>query len=544
MRTRDKFHVPKAILEQAGRLATELGAEGTIFSPLNDIDLYEELVEEGVGLLARETKGDALILTDVGTVFRTLEPETVAPFASQFTVFGDRESKSFESVEMKRVNLKGDLTVHDHFFIAVSERIHLAILGRVVVDGNTGERRFDGCWSTYPKYVRDVANILAQSYDLDEIETASEQDDPAHVAAMTLSSRTAQYLAHRQDSAERMKDDLFSVLNILKAISSKRRAHDILYVFVERIAKVIDADRCSVVRVFGGQRVAHVVASHDNKEIVNLEIELSKYPEIQRAIETRKKVVIPDVFEDPLTKPFTQELNEAEITSINIIPMVMFDPQIGSLFLRAVRKKGTFSMREISFCEIAAEAAANALERAHLFESIQEANQQLEQLAVTDGLTNLYNHRYFRERLEEEFERARRYEQPLSFMIIDIDNFKQTNDTYGHLQGDNILREVGYTIRASVRRNDIVARYGGEEFVVLMPQTDQQGGLVEAERLCQEVRGRTFAGLPEGTRVTVSIGLAEFDPKRMDSPEGLVSAADRALYEAKNSGKDKVVEAS
>src|SRR5690606_13807358 len=117
--------------------------------------------------------------------------------------------------------------------------------------------------------------------------------------------------------------------------------------------------------------------------------------------------------------------------------------------------------REISFFEIVAEAAANALERAQLFESIQVANERLEQLAITDGLTGLYNHRHFRDRLESEFQRALRYKLPLSLLLFDVDDFKQLNDTFGHLQGDHILRELAQRTLTSVRHSDFVSRYGG-----------------------------------------------------------------------------------
>src|SRR5690606_8042490 len=252
--------------------------------------------------------------------------------------------------------------------------------------------------------------------------------------AMGLMSVHSQRMATARPGAGVNKDDLFSVLDILKAISAKRRAHDILFVFVEEIARILKVDRCSIVRVWGGDTKGHVLASHEDERIRDIVISLDKYPELRLALDMRERVVIADTRHDPVTREFAAELDSAGIRSLVVIPIVLFDPNVGSLFLRAARRRGEFTPREVSFCEIVAEAASNALERAHLFEQIQRTNERLEFLAVTDGLTGLYNHRYFRKRLQEEFDRAMRYDLPLSCLIFDVDNFKRINDTYGHLQ--------------------------------------------------------------------------------------------------------------
>jgi len=204
-------------------------------------------------------------------------------------------------------------------------------------------------------------------------------------------------------------------------------------------------------------------------------------------MEIRQKVVINDTHRDPLTRPFLGEITQTGISSLIVIPVVLYDQNVGSLLLRAARIQGAFTLREINFCEIVAQAAANALERAQLFENIQQAKERLEHLAITDGLTGLYNHRYFLQQLEAEYERARRYGLPLSCMIMDIDNFKQVNDTFGHLQGDSVLRGLASCALQTVRKSDVVARYGGEEFVVIMPQTG-----LEAPRHRRNASARRF----------------------------------------------------
>ena len=356
-----------------------------------------------------------------------------------------------------------------------------------------------------------------------------------------LMARQAAELSRQQRDARVDKDDLFSVLEILKAISAKRRSHDILYVFVEKIAEIIGIDRCSVVRMWTGSTLGHVLASHEDAKVHNLTIDLPKYPELLHTLCTGQKTVINDVATNPHTQEYAGELARAGLQSILVVPIVLHDENVGSLFLRAARRDTPFSTREVNFCEIVAEAAANALERAHLFESIQRANQRLEHLAITDGLTGLNNHRYFRERLDEEFGRSQRYRLPLSLLMLDIDNFKAINDTFGHLHGDSILRELAKRIRRTVRKSDIVARYGGEEFAVLLPQTGLDGARVEADRILRVVRNRPFAGLPHRKALTVSAGLAVLGHNKMKDAEALIRVADDALYRAKWAGKDKVV---
>jgi len=160
--------------------------------------------------------------------------------------------------------------------------------------------------------------------------------------------------------------------------------------------------------------------------------------------------------------------------------------------------------------------------------------------AATDSLTGLANRWSFDEELALEWRRAHRIGEPLSLVLLDLDNFKQVNDTYGHLAGDAVLRTIGESLRAGVRHVDLAARYGGEEFVVLAPGSDVQGAVQLAKRLRATINKQSIL-LPDGSRLTVtaSFGIATKDD--LDSAEELIAAADEALYEAKRAGKDRVV---
>ncbi|GAC1437122.1 MAG: hypothetical protein NVSMB51_10100 [Solirubrobacteraceae bacterium] len=164
--------------------------------------------------------------------------------------------------------------------------------------------------------------------------------------------------------------------------------------------------------------------------------------------------------------------------------------------------------------------------------------------AVTDELTGLFNHRRFHEDLELEAERARRFEQPVGLVMLDIDNFKRVNDTYGHQQGDQVLREVAGLMRSVSREIDSPARYGGEELALVLPQTDLDGAYQLAERLREAIADLRVPLLAGGGEMSVSasIGVAAL-PDNADEPRTLIAAADAALYEAKHAGKNKTVRA-
>jgi len=165
---------------------------------------------------------------------------------------------------------------------------------------------------------------------------------------------------------------------------------------------------------------------------------------------------------------------------------------------------------------------------------IKERQDNLKMMSITDELTGLYNRRYLNERLTEEIERARRYKYPISCLMLDLDHFKNVNDTYGHQVGDLVLEEFARILKDSTRVVDIIARYGGEEFLIVLPMTNLKGAQTLAERIRRNVELHRFAkdlALP----VTVSVGCAQLDPTKGDEmdPELLIQLSDKALYEAK-----------
>lgn len=226
-------------------------------------------------------------------------------------------------------------------------------------------------------------------------------------------------------------------------------------------------------------------------------------------------------------------LRSLGVSDFIFIPFATRARAIG-FFCTYSSKTGVFSGELFEELEIFCRQVAIALRKAKVYEEVQR-------LSITDGLTRLYSFRYFRKRLEEEWESAGRYHSPLALILLDIDHFKRYNDTYGHLAGDHVLVEVAGVLRREAAEH-LCARYGGEEMVVLAPELPKDKALALAERLRAAIEALPVAVGGRHTRVTVSVGVAVF-PEDASTPVQLIEAADKALYQAKAEGRNRVVAA-
>jgi diguanylate cyclase (GGDEF)-like protein len=186
-----------------------------------------------------------------------------------------------------------------------------------------------------------------------------------------------------------------------------------------------------------------------------------------------------------------------------------------------------FGKEEEGIVKALAAQAGLALENATLYE-----------LATLDGLTRIYQRRYFEAMAELEWKRVIRHRRPLSILMVDMDHFKSINDTYGHDKGDTVLRKTAQILKAACRDEDIVARYGGEEFIILLPETDAEGTRAVAQRIHDELR--KLYVLPDRS-ITLSIGVASYPAADVKDVLSLIKCADQALYSAKNAGRNKTV---
>ncbi|MBX3251760.1 MAG: diguanylate cyclase [Myxococcales bacterium] len=176
-----------------------------------------------------------------------------------------------------------------------------------------------------------------------------------------------------------------------------------------------------------------------------------------------------------------------------------------------------------------------------MHDELAKAKETLQELAVTDALTGLYNFRYLSTRLREELKRAERHREPLACVMLDIDRFKEINDDHGHDVGDAVLREVAARVRGAVREIDVVARYGGDELLLILPSTPFSGAVTVAERIWNDVRATPIQRAAGSTvPVTVSIGVGLYPSRDVSDAEALLRAADQALYQAKRDGRDRI----
>jgi diguanylate cyclase (GGDEF)-like protein len=251
-----------------------------------------------------------------------------------------------------------------------------------------------------------------------------------------------------------------------------------------------------------------------------------------RAAQSGEPVHVADVASSDVYRK-GEHLEREGLRSLLSLPLLVRGRCIGVMTFYHRQPRG-YDEEELRFLMTFAGTVSIAVDNARLYG-------EQARLAVTDGLTGLYNHQHFHEALAAEVGRARRYGQPLSLVLVDIDHFKQYNDAWGHQAGDALLRELAGVFRSAARQNDLVARYGGEEFAFLLPQTDKRQATALAKRLCRAVLRRRYEGgeaLPGG-RLTISLGVASY-PEDVGLPHELVTRADQALYRAKSLGRNQV----
>ncbi len=240
--------------------------------------------------------------------------------------------------------------------------------------------------------------------------------------------------------------------------------------------------------------------------------------------------------EQALPVPAVELLPEIEgdlrAGSLLATPLIVSDRIIGALLVWSDRHDA-YSARDLSALEMLAATVAVAVHNALRFA-------QMQSLAVTDALTDLFNRRHFHHLLQHEIERARRYHTPLSLALIDVDHFKLVNDQFGHDGGDQVLREITQRCRKMLRDVDTLARYGGEEFALLLPETSYDAALAAARRLQQGIASAPFLVDHQPIQITLSIGVAEFHPNYHPDLNTLLADADRALYLAKRQGRNRV----
>jgi diguanylate cyclase (GGDEF)-like protein len=243
--------------------------------------------------------------------------------------------------------------------------------------------------------------------------------------------------------------------------------------------------------------------------------------------------------------PRLSPIFQVGLRSIMCVPLISRNEVIGVLHFRA-KRSNAYTEEDIRLAERIGAQIAGAIANAQLYAGLKKTEQELKDseqryrdLSIIDDLTQLYNSRHFYFQLKIELDRSNRYEQPLTLLLLDLDNFKTFNDAYGHVEGDQVLMRLGHVVKRCLRETDFAYRYGGEEFTILLPMTTSADGAVTAERIRTEFTKETFSPAPgQDVHVTVSIGLAQYKPK--EEMKAFVHRVDQLMYQGKKNGKDRV----
>ncbi len=345
-----------------------------------------------------------------------------------------------------------------------------------------------------------------------ELQSGGENIDKCirHVAAIETLMEIARALASPCELEAILQQIMFQVSRLLKPKAWALLLRDDVTGELEFASVMSEvADSLKGVKLPAGQGVAGWVAANG------------------------QSLIIPDVRCDERFSAEFDKQHSFTTRSIVCVPVKSQDKVFGVIQLINSLEGGVFDDDDEQILTAIADFAGIAI-------SNSKALDKIKQLVITDDLTGLYNSRYFFEQIEYEMERSKRYQSPLSLVFLDLDYFKNVNDTYGHLTGSRLLAEVGAVVSASIRKTDKAARYGGDEFVIILPQTDRPGALNFALKLHKDLNEKAFYS-DNGDRLNVSgsFGVASFPDDALNSNE-LISLADEAMYLVKGTGRNGV----
>jgi diguanylate cyclase (GGDEF)-like protein len=330
------------------------------------------------------------------------------------------------------------------------------------------------------------------------------------------------------------------VLEVIKKINTELNLRKLITMILDTAIEFCNAQRGTIV-VFEGEKFKIELSRDRQKhELKRLEMGVSRTV-LKLVRDSGKRVIAEDARQDPTLK-IIDSVQDQSLLSILCVPLRVKMRLIGAVYLDNSQVVGAFGPREIEIAEILTDHAAVAIDNALLHIK-----------AIHDTLTNLFNHGHFEKRLDSEVARARRHGRPCGVLMMDVDNFKKINDTYGHDAGNEILKKVARVLATTMRTDDlvarrgedretapVVARYGGDEFEIILPETSREGVQRAGERILEAVRKEDFRYGEHQIPLAFSIGGAVYPDDATDARE-LLLKADEALYGAKRGGKNRVV---
>lgn len=448
---------------------------------------------------------------------------------SSFFLVGDSDplislEEARQGSQFVFLELNSDSKPNGRFVVIADARFSALIASPP--DDQEGNSDASGCeviWTFEPDVVYSaleylMARITAEFPEQgEEFANAVRQSMPKATSLQLTLSVTTKLAQLLQAQAERE----IAVNRIATAVRNSLELASILETAATEVGRVLNASSCGL-RVDGHPTKGQTTKFYLNPGVQSDGLEESA---LMKDLETLGL----ELAAAPQTQMLCDDAQLETILPRAVVPLNHQGRLIGMLLVRSDDASRCWTESELLLLHTVADQVTVAINQADLFA-------QLQQQALTDALTGCYNRRAFEMQLERDLQFATRMRQPLSLVMLDLDNLKEINDRLGHEGGDNALRMLAESLRAELRGVDTAARYGGDEFVIILPQADAEGALIVAERLRARI---ALIALPGAGALTASLGVASF-PKDASFRDGLVLLADRALYEAKRTGRNRV----
>jgi diguanylate cyclase (GGDEF)-like protein/PAS domain S-box-containing protein len=374
---------------------------------------------------------------------------------------------------------------------------------------------------------------------LHDITQRKQSEEEVRELNLTLEQRVVDRTAELEETNRQLLDEvivrkrtekrLSAIQNAILVLNSVLEFDKILDQILEQLFRVVAFDSASIQLLENDTLVVVGLRGFQQQnDLLGLRFPISEDRPNRIVISTQRPLRINDIWIN-YSNYFKPPHND-QIRSWMGIPLLFQNRLIGMLALDS-RRVDYFTDEDEKIAQTFAAHVSIALENSRLYAEIK-------QLAITDGLTGLFNRRHFFVSAEKEIERAKRYNKPLAALMFDIDHFKQVNDTYGHRAGDQTLQMVARITSGTMRKIDLCGRYGGEEFVIILPETDLECAKIAAERLRQQIEA-SRAYTPNGeVKITVSLGVAALEPD--DTIDNLLDHADQAMYQSKQHGRNRI----
>jgi two-component system cell cycle response regulator len=333
-----------------------------------------------------------------------------------------------------------------------------------------------------------------------------------------------------QNNLQLQNSKLKALIEINTYITNTLEKDEILKIILDQTKDILNCDKSSILLV---NKDLHVLKfgylSKDEESTMLKDTALKMGEGIAGTVwQNGVPIVINNAQNDPRFSNQADKKSQNITESLLAAPLIVNGDIIGVIEAINKREQKNFSDFDLLMLQYISIQSAIAIKNAELYE-----------LAIRDGMTKLFIHKHFRERLSEEWSRAHRYKEELSLIMLDIDHFKNFNDNYGHQLGDSVLKDVANLIKENSRNIDIPCRYGGEEFAVVLPSTNHENALMIAERMRQSIANHSVEAGDKSIEVTVSLGVSTVPHESIKSADDFIEMTDKSLYLSKKNGRNQ-----